>query len=146
MEREVIQSVGFRNIVENGRVTGFQLKVRLPYYRGIFLSQLRPGTLIVDGESFAKETLVWNIKGEDYTYEEMKTDFHTHWNPTETAVIKVKKEGGLKQGFHDITLGYCFTSSYMPPVLQDHLGPDQEAFPFLPEFGHHVNKRRLIIV
>ena len=42
MEREVIQSVGFRNIKKDGEVVGFQLKVRLPYYRGIFLSQLRP--------------------------------------------------------------------------------------------------------
>ncbi len=41
MEREVIQSVGFRNIVENGEVTGFQLKIRLPYYRGVFLSCAR---------------------------------------------------------------------------------------------------------
>ena len=55
MEREVIQSVGFRNIKEDGKVTGFQFKVRLPYYRGIFLSQLRPGTLYVDGERFEKE-------------------------------------------------------------------------------------------
>ena len=30
MEKQVIQSVGFRNIEENGEVTGFQLKIRLP--------------------------------------------------------------------------------------------------------------------
>ena len=48
LEKEVIQSVGFRNVKENGKITGFQIKVRLPYYRGIFLSQLRPGTLYVD--------------------------------------------------------------------------------------------------
>ncbi len=146
MEREVIQSVGFRNTAENGKVTGFQLKIRLPYYRGVFLSQLRPGTLIIDGERFEREEIVWSIRGEDYTLEEMRGDFHTHWNPTELATLKVKREGGLKQGFHDITYGYCFTSSYMPPVLQNQLDPDKEIFPFLPEFGHHVNKRRLIIV
>ena len=50
MEKQVIQSVGFRNIKdEQGNVTGFQFKVRLPYYRGIFLSQIRPGTLYIDG-------------------------------------------------------------------------------------------------
>lgn len=54
MEKEVIQSVGFRNIKENGKITGFQFKVRLPYYRGIFLSQLRPGTLYIDGEKLKK--------------------------------------------------------------------------------------------
>lgn len=146
MEKEVIQSVGFRNTKEDGKITGFQLKVRLPYYRGIFLSQIRPGTLIVDGERFEKEDIVWNFKGEDYTYEEMKVNWKVHWAVTEPAVLKVKKEGGLSQGYHDLTYGFCFTSSYMPPVIQDHLDPDQEAFLFMPEFGHHVNKRRLLIV
>lgn len=146
MEKEVIQSVGFRNTKKDGKVTGFQFKVRLPYYRGIFLSQLRPGTLYVDGEKFEKEDIIWNIKGEDYTYEEMKSDFQTHWAVTEPAVLKVKKEGGLSQGYHDITYGFCFTSSYMPPITQDHLNPDEESFIFMPEFGHHVNKRHLLIV
>ena len=49
MEKQVIQSVGFRNITEDGKITGFQLKVRLPYYRVVYLSQIKPGHLIVDG-------------------------------------------------------------------------------------------------
>ena len=146
MEREVIQSVGFRNTVENGQVRGFQLKIRLPYYRGVFLSQLRPGTLIIDGERFEQEDIVWTINGEDYTYEEMKHDWHTHWAVTEPAILKVKKAGGLAQGYHDVVYGFCFTSSYMPPVLQSRLDPDAELPHIMPEFGHHVNKRRLLIV
>lgn len=98
MEREVIQSVGFRNIKEDGKITGFQMKIRLPYYRGIFLSQLRPGTLFVDGERFEKEEIIWNIDGEDYSYEEMKSDYKTHWAVTKPAVIKVKKPGDLVKG------------------------------------------------
>ncbi|MCH4280189.1 hypothetical protein DW790_04280 [Firmicutes bacterium AM31-12AC] len=146
MEREVIQSVGFRNIKKDGDTIGFQFKIRLPYYRGIFLSQIRPGTLFVDGEKFEKEDIIWNIHGEDYTYEEMKSNFQTHWDVTTPAVLKVKKSGGLVQGFHDLKYGFCFTSSYMPPVMQDTLNPDEEAFIFMPEFGHHVNERRLLIV
>lgn len=146
MEKQVIQSVGFRNIKENGAVTGFQFKVRLPYYRGIFLSQLRPGTLFVDGERFEKEDIIWNIQGEDFTYDEMKRDWKTHWGVTTPAVLKVKKEGGLGQGYHELKYGFCFTSSYMPPIIQDHLDPDAENFVFMPEFGHHVNERRLLIV
>ena len=80
MDKEVIQSVGFRNIVENGEVTGFQFKVRLPYYRGVFLSQIMSGTIEVDGEKFDKDATIWNVKGEDFTVEEMKNDWHTHWD------------------------------------------------------------------
>ena len=146
MEKQVIQSTGFRNIVEDGKVTGFQFKIRLPYYRGVFLSQIRPGTLFVDGERFEREEIIWNINGEDYTMEEMKDDFHTHWGLTTPAVLKVKKEGGLAQGYHDLKYGFCYTSSYMPPFYKSTLDPDKESVIFMGEMGHHVNERRLIIV
>ena len=146
MEKQVIQSVGFRNIVENGEVTGFQFKIRLPYYRGIYLSQIMPGTLFVDGERIEKDEITWWFKDLPYTNEEMHDDFRTHWNPTECAVLKVRKPGGLSQGYHDLKYGFCFTSSYMPPVMQDRLDPDEEPFIIMPEFGHHVDERRLLIV
>ena len=146
MEKQVIQSVGFRNIKENGEIVGFQFKIRLPYYRGLFLSQIRPGTLFVDGERFEKEEIIWNFNGVDYTIDEMAVDFKTHWNPTKTAILKVKKPGGLAQGYHNLKFGFCFTSSYMPPIIQSSLDPDRESFVYMPEFGHHVNERRLIIV
>ncbi|MBR3393175.1 MAG: hypothetical protein IKG51_03590 [Firmicutes bacterium] len=146
MEKQVIQSVGFRNIKENGEITGFQFKIRLPYYRGVYLSQLMPGTLYVDGEKFEKDQIIWVLKGEEYTLDEMKEDFRTHWSPQDLMVLKVKKPGGLAQGYHDLQYGYCFTSSYMPPFLQSMLDPDKESMVFLPEFGKHVNSRRLLIV
>ncbi|MBO6093346.1 MAG: hypothetical protein J6P40_06960 [Oscillospiraceae bacterium] len=146
MEKQVIQSVGFRNTVENGKVVGFQFKIRLPYYRGVFLSQLRPGTLFVDGERFEREDIVWQIGDEEYTMAEMAVDFKTHWNPTKTATLKVRKPGGLQQGYHDLKYGFCFTSSYMPPMMQERLDPDTEPMFIMPEFGHHVNERRLLIV
>ena len=146
LEREVIQSVGFRNIKEGDKVTGFQFKIRLPYYRGVFLCQLRLGTLIVDGEKFTTDDYVWNIGGKDYTYDDIKKNKEIHWAVTEPAVIKVKKEGGLAQGYHDLTYGFCFTSSYMPPIMNANLDPDKENRFIMPEFGHHVNSRRMIIV
>ena len=81
MEKQVIQSTGFRNIVENGEVTGFQVKIRLPYYRGVYLSQIKAGHLIVDGETFGENEIMWRVNGEDYTYADMKKDCHTHWHP-----------------------------------------------------------------
>ncbi len=146
LERQVIQSVGFRNITEGDKVTGFQFKIRLPYYRGIFLCQLRLGTVIIDGESFSTDDYVWNIGGKDYTYDEIKTNREVHWAVTEPVVVKVKKEGGLAQGYHDLTYGFCFTSSYMAPILNKNLDPDKDGSFFLPEFGRHVNSRRMIIV
>ena len=146
MEKQVIQSVGFRNTTTDGKVTGFQFKVKLPYYRGVYLSQLMLGTLYVDGEKYDKADIVWNIKGEDFTEEQMRGDFKTHWSTTTPAIVKVKKEGGLSQGYHDLKYGFCFTSSYMPPIIQAGLDPDKESMVYMPEFGHHVNERHLLIV
>ncbi|MBQ0837343.1 C-glycoside deglycosidase beta subunit domain-containing protein [Lactiplantibacillus pentosus] len=146
LEKQVIQSIGFHNNVEGDKVIGFQLRIRLPYYRGIYLSQIRPGTLYVDGQKFDRKDIIWEFEGKQYSYEDLKVDRFEHWNVTEAATLKIALAGGLSQGFHDIKYGFCFTSSYMPPAMQALLDPDKE-LPFLmPEFGHHVNTRRLIIV
>ena len=146
MDKQVIQSVGFRNIEENGEVTGFQLKIRLPYYRGVYLSQIRPGHLIVDGESFGENEIMWRVNGEDYTYDDMRKDMWTHWHPMEPATLIVKKQGGLQQGYHDLTYGFFCTHSYMPPELEAMEDPDKPAAVYFVEFGQNINSRRLLIV
>ena len=146
MEKQVIQSVGFRNIEENGKVTGFQLKIRLPYYRGVYLSQIKPGHLIVDGESFGEDEIMWRVNGEDYTYADMRKDLHTHWHPMEPATLIVKKEGGLAQGYHDLTYGFYCTHSYMPPAMEALEDPDKPSVVYFVEFGQNTNSRRLLIV
>jgi len=61
-----IQSRGFRNIKEGNNISGFQVPVRLTYYRGVWLPQLRPATVIVDGEKFEGDQITWVIDGERY--------------------------------------------------------------------------------
>ena len=146
MDKQVIQSVGFRNIEENGVVTGFQLKIRLPSYRGVYLSQIRPGHLIVDGESFGEDEIMWRVNGEDYTYADMRKDMWTHWHPMEPATLIVKKQGGLQQGYHDLTYGFFCTHSYRPPELEAMEDPDKPAVVYFVEFGQNINSRRLLIV
>ena len=138
MEREIIQSVGFRNLVEDGVVTGFQFKVRLPYYRGVFLSQLRTGDLIVDGQRFDGKDLIWNIRGEDYTTAEMACDYQTHWSVTQPAVIKVKKPGGLESGYHDVDIKFGWICNYIGEEMED---PDYGI-----NFHGFNNTRRLLLV
>ena len=143
MEKQVIQSVGFRNIYEDGKAVGFQLKIRLPYYRGVFLSQIKPGSLTVDGETFSKEQIIWRVNGESYTAEEMRRDWHTHWHPLEPAVLVVKKEGGLAQGYHDIQYGYCVTHSYMPPEMEKLSDPEKQEIVYFPEIGRASCRERV---
>ncbi len=149
MDKQVIQSTGFRNTTdENGTITGFQLKVKLPYYRGLWLSQIIPGDLTIDGEVFGPSDILWDFDGDTFTYEELKEINEYHWMPNRPVTWKIAKEGGLATGFHDIKLGLSFTSSYMPPFLEseESLNPNKEMPVYMPEFGKHVNERRLLIV
>lgn len=147
LEPDLIQTRGFHNTYdENGAVCGFQFCVRLTYYRGIFLSQLRPQKVIVDKEVFEKEQVIWSLGGNDYTYEEMKSNALVHWNPLEAAILKIKKEGGLQEGYHEITTGYKYSSSYMPPSLQEAID-DEEVSPFMEMmFGQLHSTRKLLLV
>lgn len=146
MEKQVIQSVGFRNIVSDGKVTGFQLKIRLPYYRGVYLSQVKVGSLVVDGEEITKDHILWRLGGSDYTWREMLQARQVHWHPLELVTLIVDKPGGLQQGYHDLKYSYACTHSYMPPMMEEMMSPFKEETVYLVEFGHTHHTRRLLIV
>ncbi|CQR24174.1 hypothetical protein BN1356_00535 [Streptococcus varani] len=117
LESQVIQYRGFHNIVENGQVVGFQVCVRSDYYRGVWLSQLRPGKVIVDGVTYPKEQVIWEINGKDYSVEELSRASKDFWRITDVATLKVYRKGGLAQGFHDVSVRFAASCSYMPPFL-----------------------------
>lgn len=145
LEKEAIQSRGFYNIYIDGKAVGFQFNVRLVYYRGIFLSQLRPGKVIVDGEEFNKDEVIWSLGGIDYSVKQMKSLGDVHWNILDPMTIKIKKDGGLAQGYHNMQINYAYSSSYLPPKFEANLDPDAEA-EVIPGFGGHANKRKLLLV
>jgi len=119
LEKDCIQSRGFRNIECDGKAVGFQFNIRSLYYRGLWLSQLRPATVKVDGETFTGDQITWTINGVTYKQDEMYTLGDVHWGLLELATLNVFKEGGLEQGIHDITLSYAYSSSYMPPEMDE---------------------------
>ncbi|MBS5522687.1 MAG: hypothetical protein KHX56_10500, partial [Clostridiales bacterium] len=62
----IICEQGFKNIYENGEITGFQVRVRISYYRGIWLSLLDGYDIIVDGESFTSDDVSFSLDGETF--------------------------------------------------------------------------------
>jgi hypothetical protein len=138
LEREVIQMRGFRNIVENGTVTGFQFRIRLTYYRGAWLSLFRPGDVTVDKDVFTREKIHWIIGGKEYSLDEMEKIGDVQWHPSEAAIIKIQKPGGLSQGWHEITTHYRYIMSYVPHIVNS-----DEAFARMPA---RLETRKLLIV
>lgn len=117
LEFPVIQQRGFRNIVENGKVTGFQVPIRSTYYRGLWLSQLRPASLVIDGEEFSGSSITWQINGQRYSQDSLAKLGDVHWSNQDVAILEVSKPGGLALGIHEVELKCKYSASYLPPRI-----------------------------
>jgi hypothetical protein len=129
-------------VVENGVTVGFQVRVRSHYYKGVWLSQLRPGAMKVDDAEYAKDDIVWEIGGVDYTPAQMEKIGNVNWDLGTCAVLKVKKPGGLAQGYHDVEVTFGYSASYMPPFLDD----PEKGVRFRSAPVAHTHTRRMLIV
>jgi hypothetical protein len=127
-----IQLRGFRNVKEGKEITGFQVPIRLTYYRGVWLPQLRPATITVDGEKFEGEKITWLIDGKRYSQNELPDFPDVQWSSLVPAILQVQKPGGLELGIHDVEVQILFSTSYLPPRID--LGFTREPF-----------KRRMVI-
>jgi hypothetical protein len=117
LESPVIQSRGFRNVGDGVKLTGFQVAVRLDYYRGVWASQLRPVTVTVDGESYENDRITWTIAGKTVAQDELAERTEVHWNSMDPAYLTISKAGGLEPGIHEIELLIQFSASYLPPRI-----------------------------
>ncbi|MBM3716077.1 MAG: sugar phosphate isomerase/epimerase, partial [Actinobacteria bacterium] len=64
LERDLIQSVGFRNVREGDDITGFQFRVRMPSYRGMAASLVDGiGVRIPGLVDVASDVPLWTLQG-----------------------------------------------------------------------------------
>lgn len=115
LERDLIQSVGFRNVREDGRVSGFQFRVRMPSYRGMTASLIDGITVRVgDVVDVAADVPRWTLGGATYTLAELWESTSVRWALEDAAVITVPFEGGLPDGVHDVSIELRLRMSYIP--------------------------------
>jgi hypothetical protein len=117
LEKELIQSRGFKNVSQGGKVIGFQVPFRTSYYRGVWLSLLKPATVTVDGEKFEGAQITWTIGGKTYAQADLAKYSDVNWPYLEPAILTVSKPGGLKLGIHEVELTYSYVASYIPPDM-----------------------------
>lgn len=107
---------GFRNIEEDGKVTGFSFEMKMQYYRGVTLSIIRNIEVEVDGVQFPRESLLFTVNGETFTLEEMRTVISNRWLFGQYATVTVLAAGGLPKGSHHIKCVQTIAPSYMPMI------------------------------
>ena len=108
---------GFKNVVENEKVIGFQFDFKIQYYRGVTLSIIRNIEVNVDGEEFNRQDIRFTLEGDTFTLDEMETVITYRWKFGQYATVTVLKDGGLSKGIHHIKATQTIAPSYMPMIL-----------------------------
>jgi Domain of unknown function (DUF6379) len=117
LEFPTIQQRGFRNVVEDGAIAGFQVPIRLKYYRGVWLSQIRPATVDVDGVKYSGTQIAWTIGGRTFEQDELADHGDVHWSNQDPALLVVRRAGGLEPGIHEVDVEFQTSTSYLPPRI-----------------------------
>lgn len=113
----VIQGRGFRNVVENGVVTGFQFQLRNPNYRGTAGSLLDGIEVVIDGERVPDHVPLWTIQDRTFTLDALRASTDVRWHLDEPATITVPQPGGLSAGVHRLEATLWLRRSYFPPAI-----------------------------
>lgn len=103
-ERHMLLTRGFQNVVEGGETVGFQIKIRIAYYCGIYLALINGVELTVDGKKYDTAQTRFSIGGRTYTMEELGREEKARWEFGEPATLRVLAAGGLEPGLHELKL------------------------------------------
>jgi hypothetical protein len=122
-DKYMIVGEAFRNVESDGRVTGFQLGIRLPYYRGVVLSLVGETTLTVDGEQFPADKMAVTVGGRTFPAAALEDEPVAKWEFGEVGIVTVEKPGGLAPGEHTVELQQHMKISYVPGGFR---GKDQK--------------------
>ncbi|PFO01494.1 hypothetical protein COJ85_17435 [Bacillus sp. AFS076308] len=107
-----------KNIEEASKITGFELKTNITYYRGIPLSMVNDIRVEVDGEKISREDILCSVDEVDwFTLDEMETVTTYKWEYGEPLTVRVRKDGGLSKGTHEVALDVIVRTAYIPVPL-----------------------------
>lgn len=113
-ENHIVQKKGFRNVRKGGKLTGYEVQLRIPYYRGIPMSCVNQIKLTVDGEEVERKNMYCTVQGESFTMDQLTTAINHRWAMTEPITMFVFKDGGLEKGEHDVSAYVELRISYQP--------------------------------
>ena len=113
-DQHIIFPGSVQNERSGGQVTGWNLGMRLPYYRGQILSAVEDVALTVDGVKVPREQVRFTVRGNTYTLDELETEYVQRWEFGEVAQVSVQQPGGLAGGAHSVTASVQLRISYLP--------------------------------
>jgi hypothetical protein len=115
-DKHMLVEDGFQNEAVGGKVVGYSLISRLPYYRGLGLSMVEDIALTVDGVKVPRDHISFSVRGRTWRLDELETEYGDRWNFGEKAKVSVKHPGGLEPGKHRVEMTQRMRISYLPFV------------------------------
>lgn len=116
-ENQMILTRGFQNVYQDGQPVGFQIQVKIAYYRGIFLEIIGGFDITVDGTKFSRDQLRLTVAGRTFTMDEAARAEDVRWDFGTPMLITVLTPGGLKPGIHEVEVSQMVNPSYVPPNI-----------------------------
>jgi len=120
LDPQMIQTRGFRNTAD-----GFELRLRLPYYRGVWTNLLVGASIAIDDEQFPADLIGWGINGSLFSLPELRASETARWPVDVPAVLSVPRAEPLSIGFHTVAAELRLTMSYIPEELQPTVWTEQ---------------------
>ncbi|MFZ3566244.1 C-glycoside deglycosidase beta subunit domain-containing protein [Streptomyces sp. BH097] len=93
---------------------GGRVEVRMPYYRGLFLSMVEAVDLVLDGAPVPAERTTLTVHGNTYTFAQLPHVTDDRWEMGERAVLAFETGEPLAPGEHEIAVSVRLRISYMP--------------------------------
>ena len=90
---QIMLAEDVEDVLVQGIPTGFSIKIRIPYYRGVALSLVESVEVKYDNEVYPKEVLTFTTKDGTYTFDEMATMTTLRWEFGEKATVFVPRKG-----------------------------------------------------
>lgn len=111
----VLCEQGFKNIKKEEKTIGFQVRVRISYYRGIALSILDGYEIEVDGEEFGNDDISFSLDNKEYIpVNDLGNYVDKRWEYGDKAYLHIQKEGGLARGLHHVKVTQRIAVPYLP--------------------------------
>lgn len=92
---------GAQSVEVCGRGIGFRFQIRMPNFRGNYLSCIEELRFTLDGEPIDPERVELLLNDKRFRMEELPQMYKEYWNVSDCGVVEVLREGGL-EGTHRV--------------------------------------------
>lgn len=87
----------YGNIFVHGKPVGYRFQIRIPNFRGNYLSCIEKLSFTLDGEEIRESEISMLLNNKRFLLSELPELYKEYWNVDDFATIEIQCEGGLQR-------------------------------------------------